>query len=236
MSLLLNIDTSLEHASVCLSNGADLLAIEKNFAQKDHASFIQPAIKKLFEKTVRDIHTLDAIAVAAGPGSYTGLRVGLATAKGLCYALNKPLILLSTLEVMAVACIKEKSGKEIPHSRLPISNFLYCPMIDARRMEVFTAIYDHTLRMILKPQAIILTKTLFDDYLEKYQVIFSGNGSEKFRNLIEHPNANFINICHSASDMPELSVKSFAHQRFADVAYSEPFYIKEFFTPKPADR
>ena len=230
MPLLLNIDTSLGHASVCLSNNTELVVIEKNFSQRDHASFIQPAIKKLFEKTGISMHRLDAIAVAAGPGSYTGIRVGLATAKGLCYPLNKPLILLNTLEIIASASVTQT-----PHSLLTTHN-LYCPMIDARRMEVFAAIYDQSLNVILNPQAVILDKNSFGEYLENHHIIFSGSGSQKFKAIIEHPNANFINIYHDVSHMIKLSVESFAHQQFADVAYCEPFYIKEFFTPKPADR
>jgi tRNA threonylcarbamoyladenosine biosynthesis protein TsaB len=231
LPLLLNIDTATEHASICLSHNTDVLMMEKSLNQKDHASFLQPAIKKIFEKSRLELLSLDAIAVTAGPGSYTGLRVGLASAKGLCYALNKPLILLNTLEVMANASINQTN-----HSPLTTHQFLYCPMIDARRMEVFTAIYDHALNTILKPHAVILDKNSFGKYLEQYQIIFSGSGSQKFKNIIEYPNANFINIHHDATDMINLSVKSFAQQQFADVAYSEPFYIKEFFTPKRADR
>jgi tRNA threonylcarbamoyladenosine biosynthesis protein TsaB len=225
LSLILNIDTATEYASVCISNGKKLLGIEKSFEQKDHASFIQSAIKKLFENIHQKISAIDAIAVTAGPGSYTGLRVGLATAKGLCYALNKPLILLNTLEVMAQAFITENINRQ------EAANFFYCPMIDARRMEVFTALYDEQLQNIVKPAAVILDDNSFKKYLNERVIIFSGSGSGKFKKMIQHPNAIFSKTKHSAADMISLSVKFFSHKNFSDVAYSEPFYLKEFFTP-----
>ena len=226
MALILNIDTATEHASLCLSDDDKLLGIEKSFEQKDHASFIQPAIKRLFENVQQKIADTEAIAVAAGPGSYTGLRVGLATAKGLCYALNKPLILLNTLEVMAQAAIKE--SEKNPYST---ANPLFCPMIDARRMEVFTALYDKNLQPVLMPSAVILQENTFKEYLDKQQIVFSGSGSHKFKNILQNPRAIFSEIRHSAEDMMPLSVKCFSHKQFADIVYSEPFYLKEFFTP-----
>lgn len=230
MALILNIDTATEHASVCISENGNMPGIEKSFEQKDHASFIQPAIKKLFENIHQKILSIDAIAVTAGPGSYTGLRVGLATAKGLCYALNKPLILLNTLEVMAQAALNRQlatSNKQ----RGETASFLYCPMIDARRMEVFTALYAEQLQNILPPAAIILTENSFKEYLDKQSIIFSGSGSGKFKKILQHPNAIFSDIQHSAEDMIVLSEQLFSHKKFADLAYCEPFYLKEFFTP-----
>jgi tRNA threonylcarbamoyladenosine biosynthesis protein TsaB len=234
LSLFLNIDTATERASVCLSDDKKILAIEISFDQKNHASFIQPAVKKLFESTGQQLSNLDAVAVTAGPGSYTGLRVGLATAKGLCYALSKPLILLNTLEVMAQASINElkHSTLNFQHPTFNIQPLkLYCSMIDARRMEVFTAIYDDKLQMILYPSAVILSENIFNEYLNKHPVIFSGSGSLKFRNILRHPNAIFSDVKHSAEDMLALTVEAFTQQQFADIAYSEPFYLKEFFTP-----
>ena len=238
MPLILNIDTATEHASVCISENEKLLCIEKSFEQKDHASFIQPAIKKLFENIHQQISSIDAIAVTAGPGSYTGLRVGLATAKGLCYALNKPLILLNTLEVIAQACINEQSNIVATNNLQPAinngeshtTNFLFCPMIDARRMEVFTALYDSELQAIIKPAAVILEEDSFKNYLDKQRIVFSGSGSGKFKKIIRHPNAIFSEVQHSARHMITLSVEFFSHKQFADIAYSEPFYLKEFFT------
>lgn len=236
--MILNIDTATEHASVCISDNGNMSGIEKSFEQKDHASFIQPAIKRLFENTHQKISALDAIAVTAGPGSYTGLRVGLATAKGLCYALNKPLILLNTLEVMAQASINNFSKQctsnlqsLTTNYKLQTTNFLFCPMIDARRMEVFTAIYNEKMQVIMNPSAVILEENTFSEYLDKGTIIFSGSGSSKFEKIVHHPNASFLLVQHSAANMITLSEQYFSHKQFADIAYSEPFYLKEFFTP-----
>jgi tRNA threonylcarbamoyladenosine biosynthesis protein TsaB len=150
MSLLLHIDTAVENASVCISKNGELIGIAENKNQKDHATWIQPAIQSLMKEAVYNLKELDAVAVSNGPGSYTGLRVGLATAKGLCFALNKPLITLSTLEVMTIAALN-----------IPISNINYfCPLIDARRMEVFTAIYDISLKTILRHMQGSLMRTV----------------------------------------------------------------------------
>ena len=244
MSLFLNIDTATEQASACLTDNEKVLAIEKSSDQKNHASFIHPTIKNLFQSIGKYFSEIDAIAVTAGPGSYTGLRVGLATAKGLCYALNKPLILLNTLEVMAQASMNAQFYNKLPTSNLqhPTSNLqhstsnlqpptLYCPMIDARRMEVFTAIYDDNLQIIFRPSAIILDENIFNEYLNDYRVIFSGSGNLKLKTILHHSNAIFLQVQHNASDMVPLTVKAFAQQQFSDIAYSEPFYLKEFFTP-----
>jgi len=236
--LILNIDTATEYASVCICENGKMLGIEKSFEQKDHASFIQPAIKKLFEDIHQKVSAIDAIAVTGGPGSYTGLRVGLATAKGLCYALNKPLIVLNTLEVMGQAAINEFSKQHksnlqssTTNYKPQTTNFLFCPMIDARRMEVFTAIYNEKLQTIATPAAVILEENTFSEYLDKGPIIFSGNGSRKFEKIMHHSNAIFSDVQHSAANMITLGEQYFSHNQFADIAYSEPFYLKEFFTP-----
>ncbi len=227
MSLILNIDTATEHASVCLSNDGILLALEESIDQKNHASFIQPAIKKIFSSLNLSLNDIVAISVTNGPGSYTGLRVGLASAKGLCFALNKPLIVVNTLEVMAIAAIDE-----IKKTKKETSNILFCPMIDARRMEVFTALFDDSLQTIMPSSAIIIDEHLFTAHLSKQTIIFSGNGSEKCRNIIKHPNAYYSSIQYNSSYMIKFSEEKLASQQFADLAYSEPFYLKEFYTPQ----
>ena len=133
MALILIIDSAFEQCVVALSNNEEVIAHEESIVQKDHASFLQPAIKKVCDTASLNLSSIDAIAVVNGPGSYTGLRVGLASAKGIAYVLNKPLLLLNTLDVLAFALQKESSLK---------TNILFCPMIDARRMEVFTALYN----------------------------------------------------------------------------------------------
>jgi tRNA threonylcarbamoyladenosine biosynthesis protein TsaB len=232
LPLLLNIDTATEHASVCISDNATVLAIEQNNDQKNHATFIQPAIKKLLSTIKQQLSIIDAVAVTAGPGSYTGLRVGLATAKGLCYALNRPLILINTLEIMAQAAI-EQTGNTQPTT----GNFLYCPMIDARRMEVFAALYNDSLQLLVQPAAIILNEYTFKEYLDQHQIVFSGSGHSKFKKILPHSNAIFIDAQHHAGHLATLAIKAFEQKRFADIAYSEPFYLKEFFTPsQPTNR
>lgn len=240
MPLILNIDTATEFASICLSRDGVVIGFEENREQKSHASFLQPAIKKIKGIGNWELGDIDAIAVTNGPGSYTGLRVGLASAKGLCFALNKPLILLNTLQVMAVASKSwelgienwelGKKNYEIDEKQ-ETKNVLFCPMIDARRMEVFTAIYDAELNEILKPTAIILDKNSFTNELANHQIIFSGSGSVKMKELQINNNASFSDVQYSAKNMVALSEKIFEQKSFADLAYSSPDYCKEFYTP-----
>ncbi len=229
MPLILNIDTATEYASVCISKGNEVLAMETNADQKNHGSFIQPAIQRLMNAASLTLQAFDAIAVTAGPGSYTGLRVGLATAKGLCYATQKPLILINTLEVMAVASIQLQTENQKPETE----NCLFCPMIDARRMEVFTALYDRYLNIVCEPAAKILDESSFKERLNRQPVIFSGSGQAKLKNILQHPNAFFSNAQQHAGHVSVLSIKAFGQKKFADIATSGPTYIKEFFTIAP---
>jgi tRNA threonylcarbamoyladenosine biosynthesis protein TsaB len=222
MALLLNIDTATEHAGVCLSNNNGVLAILQTIEQKNHASFIQPAIKQVMAKSGYNLADVDAIAVSAGPGSYTGLRVGLATAKGLCYALNKPLLMINTLEIMALSCIRQEQQTA--------PGVIFCPMIDARRMEVFTALYDASLNVIMPPAAIILNENSFNQQLQNHTIIFSGSGSKKAQ-VINSPNAFFSEKPYLVGEMAFLSGKAYNISNFANLAYSEPFYLKEFYKP-----
>jgi tRNA threonylcarbamoyladenosine biosynthesis protein TsaB len=245
LALLLNIDTATEYAGVCLSDNATVLAREQSNDQKNHATFIQPAIKKTLSASKYTLLEIDAVAVTAGPGSYTGLRVGLATAKGLCYALNKPLILINTLEIMAMASIEEtdsqlKTGNLTTGEagRKPeTSNCLFCPMIDARRMEVFTAVYDGNLQPLVQPAAVILSAYTFKEYLDDHPIIFSGSGHIKFKTLVHYSNAVFTHVQHHVGHLAIRATKAFEQKQFADIAYSEPFYLKEFFTAsQPSNR
>jgi len=218
MALLLNIDTATEQAGVCLSKDGEILAIEETPGQKNHASFIQPAIQRVMQASGSNLSSIDAVAVTAGPGSYTGLRVGLSTAKGLCYALGKPLIMINTLEVMATASILA-NGEE---------NVLFCPMIDARRMEVFTALYTANRQTILPPTAMVLDETSFQNELSSTTIIFSGSGSTKAQ-IIQHTYAVFCSTSYSVKHLAVLALLSYNASRFASLAYSEPFYLKEFY-------
>lgn len=229
MALLLNIDTATEHASVCLSKDNLVLHELHSPDQKNHASFIQSAINELVRIAGIALKDIDAIAVSAGPGSYTGLRVGMSTAKGLCYALNKPLILVNTLQVIASAAIHYFTGKDETLN----ASTLICPMIDARRMEVFTAVYNNDLSEVASPIAMILDSTSFSTILQQHKVIFCGSGVQKAPSAFTHKNAVFITLQHSAKDMVTLAANAYTVRHFADIAYSEPFYLKEFFSPAP---
>jgi len=222
MSLILNIDTALETACISIAKEGNILEQAINNEQKEHGTFLQTAIQLLLKKLGIHIKELDAIALNAGPGSYTGLRVGMASAKGLCYALNKPLITVGSLELLAYQAIIETDKKLLQHK-------LFCCMIDARRMEVFTAIYDGDLNVILPPSAIVLVEDSYANYMLKNTLIFFGNGSEKWHLLCNNKNADFISLHINSLYLNSLSYKKFKSKEFVDLAYVEPLYIKEFY-------
>jgi tRNA threonylcarbamoyladenosine biosynthesis protein TsaB len=217
MSLILNIDTAVDTASVCLSKNGECLWMSINQQQKLHASWLHVAISEMLAQTGHIIKDVNAVAVTIGPGSYTGLRVSLSTAKGLCYARNLPLITIGTLDLMAFAAKKEDAD-------------LICPMIDARRMEVFTAVYEKN-QQILPAQEMLLSTESFAEFLNSKRMIFLGNGSKKLQALITHKNASFSQLQANASHMAELSHAEFDKQRFADLVYTEPYYLKDFYSP-----
>jgi len=218
MGLILNIDTSLETASVSIAKDGGILSVLINEVQKEHASFLHIAIGELLKKVSVKASDLDAIAVTEGPGSYTGLRVGMASAKGMSYALGKPFITIGTLEAMALQAIN--SIKE---------DVLYCPLIDARRMEVYTAIYDSRLEVLLQPCAMILTENSFAEQLAKGKIIFTGSGAQKWKSLTSSPHAAFTDVKEIATAINILSEKKFSEKKFTNLAHSEPLYIKEFY-------
>ena len=221
MSLILNIDTAVDTASVCLAKDNELLQMAVNENQKDHAIWLNTAIADILQKAEYTVNELQAIAVSIGPGSYTGLRVGLASAKGLCYALNIPLIAVSTLKMIAVAAKKKGVTNEN----------MITPMIDARRMEVFTAIYDINLIEVKAAEAMIIDENSFSEMLESNRILFCGNGSKKLQKIIKSPNALFSNTIANASHLAQLSYYNFRNKEFASLAYTEPSYIKEFYSP-----
>lgn len=227
MALLLHIDTATTHAGVCLSQDRTVLHMLESPELQQHAAFVQPAIQQLLLHTKHRLSEVDAVCVTAGPGSYTGLRVGLATAKGMAYALQKPLILLNTLEVMAQGLLTEKT--EAAQTFDPAT--LLCPMIDARRMEVFTAVYDLSLQTIHPPQAMVLDAQSFAAQLKEKQMIFCGNGHDKLKLLLQDHHAMFSTHRHHVSDMVPLAHQAYEKQVFADLAYAEPFYVKAFYSP-----
>jgi tRNA threonylcarbamoyladenosine biosynthesis protein TsaB len=222
MGYILSIDTATETAQVCLSENGRLIGSSSNEQQKDHAAFLQPAIKNLLDAASLNFTHLSAIAVTDGPGSYTGLRVGMASAKGLCYAMQLPLITVGTLHLMAASAQNQANHTE--------KELLFCPMIDARRMEVFTALYNQQMEVLQAPSAIILTEDLFATELQNGPVFFTGSGAVKWQTLCKHQNAFFENINNSAAVFSQLSFQLYENQSFADMAYAEPRYAKAFFT------
>jgi|SRR6218665_73309 len=219
MAHILQIDTAVEGASVCLADDSVLMAPALTNRKKDQSGWLHDSMRQLMITTGLEINALEAVAVTIGPGSYTGLRVGLSAAKGICFALGIPLITINTLEVMAEA------------AKVEGSKALLCPMIDARRMEVFTAVYDQNLKEIMPPCAMILNGTNFDHMLEADEIIFSGNGSYKWRTVLSHANAQFSEVITTAEDMVQLAGRYYNEKRFADLAYTEPLYVKEFYSP-----
>ena len=218
MSLILNIDTAVDAASVCLAKNGETLLLTTNENQKNHASWLHIAIAKIIKDGGYVMADLEAVAVTIGPGSYTGLRIGLSTTKGLCYALNIPLIAIGTLDMIAFAAKDEEAD-------------FICPMIDARRMEVFTAVYDKNLKKIIEPQAMLLDENSFAEFLSSNKIIFLGNGNNKLRSIISNNNAFFSSIKADASHLAQLSNKNFVKKEFADLAYIQPLYLKEFYSP-----
>ncbi|MBS1920162.1 MAG: tRNA (adenosine(37)-N6)-threonylcarbamoyltransferase complex dimerization subunit type 1 TsaB [Bacteroidetes bacterium] len=216
MPLILNIDTALETASICLAKNGIVLHTAANKEQKDHASWLQTAIAELIQISEFELKDINAIAVTIGPGSYTGLRVGLSSAKGLCYALNIPLIAVSTLELMAYAAQNLEAD-------------LLCPMIDARRMEVYTAVYTKSLKEVIRPHAMVLNKDFLSGLLNSNTILIFGNGSNKSLAFLNHGNAIFAEVFFDASNMATMTLEYFVLGRFADIAYCEPAYLKEFF-------
>lgn len=224
MALIINIDTATNLASVCISENENSIAYCENNQQKEHASFVHAAINSILKEAGKELQQIDAFAVTSGPGSYTGLRVGLATAKGFCFALNKPLITVNTLQVMVQAAIMEK---QLLRNDI---NMLYCPMIDARRMEVYTAIYTREMELRLQPTAIVLEPSTFDTWMNNCPVLFFGSGSAKLKPLIWNKNAFFADVKFNAKHLALLAAEAFSKKKFADVAYAEPDYVKEFFS------
>lgn len=221
MAYILNIDTAVTSASVCLSYEKECVAFSSNEEPRESAAWLHTAIQQIMQQQNVELQQLSAVAISAGPGSYTGLRVGMAAAKGICYALKKPLIAINTLQMMAAAVVVEQN----------IATEWLCPMIDARRMEVFTAIFDQTLNEIVSTTAIILSPETFVEHLETKKILFFGNGSNKFSSLQQHSNALFVSITASAKHLPVLAFDKLIQNNFTDLAYSEPLYGKEFFSP-----
>lgn len=227
MANILNIETSTEVCSVALTSEGKVLDHRENYEGQTHATMLSQYVKEMLDYARSREMKPDAIAVSIGPGSYTGLRIGLSEAKGLAFGLNVPLIGVNTLQLMAVSTMFNHFIDE--------ESVLYVPMIDARRMEVYTAAYAPSLEAVLEPQAMILDEHSFDALLDKgHTLILMGNGSDKARQVLTRDGVRFVEgVKPVAVDMMALAEKAYREQDFIDVAYSTPLYLKEFQAIKP---
>ena len=227
MAVILNIETSTDVCSVALTSEGQVLDHRENYEGQTHATLLSQYVKEMLDYARSREITLDAIAVSIGPGSYTGLRIGLSEAKGLAFGLQVPLIGVNTLKLLTVSTMF--------HHFIDEDKVLYIPMIDARRMEVYTAAYTPALEPVLEPQAMILDENSFGGLLgQDFTLVVMGNGSDKSRQVLKHESIRFVEgIKPVAVDMLALSEKAFREQYFIDVAYSTPLYLKDFQATKP---
>ncbi len=228
MSCILHIETSTQPCSVAVSQDGQVIYHIEDMNGPSHATELGSFVDQAASFADSHAIPLDAVAVSSGPGSYTGLRIGVSTAKGLCYSRNLKLLSIPTLKLL---CVPLLLGRE----ELP-EDALLCPMIDARRMEVYTALYTRALKPVVDVQAMVVNEQSFESHLNEHPVYFFGNGSDKCKTMIQHPNARFISGVHPlAKYMMPLAERANAMEEFQDVAYFEPFYLKDFqaTVPKP---
>ncbi|WP_439131981.1 tRNA (adenosine(37)-N6)-threonylcarbamoyltransferase complex dimerization subunit type 1 TsaB [Polaribacter sp.] len=216
MSIILNIETATKNCSVSLAKNGEILAIkELNNGKYSHAEVLHPYIENVLKESNLSPKEIDAVAVSKGPGSYTGLRIGVSAAKGLCFAFDKPLISIDTLTSLSHA--------------IDVEDGLIVPMIDARRMEVYAAVYNQTHQQIREIKAEIIDENSFSEYLKDTKVYFLGDGAEKCKTIITHHNAIFLfDKFPSAEQMAKLSFDKYKKSDIENVAYFEPFYLKDF--------
>lgn len=225
MSCILHIETSTSACSVAVSEDGQNVFNKEDLNGPSHATLLGVFIDEALSFADSHAMPIDAVAVSCGPGSYTGLRIGVSMAKGICYGRNVPLIGLPTLEVLSVPVLL--------YHDLP-EDALLCPMLDARRMEVYAAVYDRALNVKRAIAADIVDENSYLEFLNEAPVYFYGNGAAKCREKIIHPNAHFIDDIHPlAKMMYPLAEKAVAGEDYKDVAYFEPFYLKEFVASLP---
>ena len=226
MALIVNIETATKNCSVSIAENGKTLAIkELNDGGYSHAEKLHIFIKEVLSTSGFSWGDLNAVAVSKGPGSYTGLRIGVSAAKGLCFALNIPLISVPTLQSLS--------------QKISIEEGCKVPLLDARRMEVYSAVYSKNNSLLRAVEAEVITENSFAKELKKGLVYFLGDGAEKCKELITHKNAVFmVNKYPSANEMSTLSFEKYTQKNFEDVAYFEPFYLKDFvvLTPKKAKK
>lgn len=217
MSIILNLETATTNCSVSIAKEGRILAIkEHDTPNYSHSEQLHIFIQEVLKEVNIDASELDAIAVSKGPGSYTGLRIGVSAAKGLCFALDIPLISIATLSSMAA----QVTSSDIDY---------IIPVLDARRMEVYSAVFDNDKNEVRTTEAEIIEENSFSEYLEKGKVILVGSGAEKCKTMLSHGNLSYdTTIVPSANEMVKLSYKKFKAGEFEDVAYFEPYYLKDF--------
>jgi tRNA threonylcarbamoyladenosine biosynthesis protein TsaB len=227
--MILQIETATASCSVALAKDGHVLAFKQINERNMHAEVITLFVDELIAGAGMNYDNLDAIAVSCGPGSYTGLRIGVSTAKGLCFALDKPLIAIETLEAMAYGVLN-REGYAFG------GDMLFCPMIDARRMEVFTAVFSAGGKKIRHTAAEIIDGNSFGDLIKTNKILFFGDGAEKCQAVLgENPNAIFLpGFINSAVDLTQKAVEKFRNKVFENVGYFEPYYLKDFIAGKKA--
>ena len=222
MPYILAIETATEICSVALGKDGQCIALKENERENSHAEKLVAYIDEALQQADIPIESVDAVCISEGPGSYTGLRIGASCAKGLCYALNKPLIAVPTLQAMAWG-----AREQFPQAKQ------FCPMIDARRMEVYSAVYNNELAVFDDIKNVIVDERSYADFLRQGTLVFSGNAVQKVQPvLLENPNAIFATTKVSASYLLALAYEKYQNNDFADTAYFEPFYLKEFQSKK----
>jgi tRNA threonylcarbamoyladenosine biosynthesis protein TsaB len=227
MALILQIETATTSCSVAIAKDGIILAYKEANERNTHAEGITRFVEHVINEAGVTYQQLDAIAVSCGPGSYTGLRIGISTVKGLCYALDKPLIAIETLAAMSDGAKRNREYND---------DMLLCPMIDARRMEVFTAVFNSDGEKVEATSALIIDENSFSNLLVDKKVLFFGDGAEKCQSVLSsNSNAIFLNgFINSAVHLSERTLEKFVNREFEDVAYFEPYYLKEFIAGKKA--
>jgi tRNA threonylcarbamoyladenosine biosynthesis protein TsaB len=233
MALILSLETSTTICSAALHDDGKLLTSKELLTPQSASSQLAPIIDRLLKDSKISPKEIKAVAVASGPGSYTGLRIGVATAKGLCYVLQAPLIAINTLELMSYQVVHSSTAPSPPERGLG-GDVLLCPMLDARRMEVYCLLANLDLNIIEPTQAKIIDQESFKEWLVQKTIFFFGNGADKCREMIKHDNAKFIEgINPSATQLGEMAFKKFVTNDFENLSSFEPHYLKEFMVKKP---
>jgi tRNA threonylcarbamoyladenosine biosynthesis protein TsaB len=230
MALLLSLETSTQSCSAALHDDGVLVSSKVIETPRSAASQLAVMIDEVFQGANRKPQELKGVIVAAGPGSYTGLRIGVATAKGLCYALNIPIVSVNTLELMAYQFLVTDAAKKY----IQDDNVILCPMLDARRMEVYCALLDHNLNYIEEVQAKVITEESFKGIIESTPIFFFGDGADKCKDIIKHANAHFSSdLIPLASSLGVIGFKKWKEGTYEDLVSFEPFYLKDFLIKKP---